>query len=236
MTEGELFDLFCTCFPHDSPEFISEVINKVAAPDITLALPGAAVLVPRFNLSNGQSFGYVYCLCTAPEHRGKGLMSRLLSLAEELCAARGDSFVALVPASPELGLTYGRRGYRPVGFRKTGGVPAPTLPGRRATERDIPALNRFYEEEFGNTVHVRRDEKLWKTLMALYSADGGGIFLSDGGYLFAEAAEGGLVIREKAGTPLPDRAAFALPAAAGTPHVLAKGNICPGLELNLLFD
>ena len=196
----------------------------------------AAVLLPRFRLSDGRSFGYVYCLCTSPDFRGMGLMRQLLSNAESLSASRNDSFIALVPADEKLALTYSKMGYRPISFVRTKGIPSDFPFERRAAEDDIPLLTRLYETEFSSAPHIVRTPKLWKTLMALYSADGGGIFIRNGGYLFAEKHSDGFIIREAAGTELPNGAGFRLPAPSGIPGVFAKGCSGDAPLLNLLFD
>lgn len=234
-------ELVFRCFPEDSGEFLSAVFENVFTPEETLILRtdgvvSAAVMLPRFRLSDGRDFGYVYCLCTSPDFRGKGLMRRLLTEAEKFCAARNDSFVALVPADEKLAVTYSKMGYDPLTFSRAEGFPSDIHFERRATEKDIPLLCRLYGDEFASALHIARSPKLWKTLIDLYSADGGGIFIHNGGYLFAESHGNGFIIRETAGTDAPANAGVRLPAFSGAPRVFAKGYSGDPPLLNLLFD
>lgn len=236
-----LFSLFERCFPEDSPEFRSAVMERLFRPEETLVVrdgekPASAVMLPRFTLTGGETFGYVYCLCTGPEYRGMGLMRRLMDSAHEFCARRGDAFTALVPADAGLALTYGKMGYAPAGFCLSGEKPGPEPGGRPGSFSDIPFLNALYEREFAAAEHVGRDGKLWETLMALYGADGGGIRVFDGGYLMLERMGGELRIREKAGEVPPTGGSFLLPGLDGTPRFFARGAGERKLLLNLLFD
>lgn len=234
-------ELIFRCFPEDSEDFLHGVMRNIFSPDEALLMKtdgviSSAVLLPRFTLSDGRHFGYVYCLCTAYEFRGMGLMRKLLDQAEDLCSKRGDSFVALVPANEALAKTYSKMGYSPVTCTKLCGAAAEFSFDSRAKEEDIPLINDMYEKQFASVPHVVRSQELWKTLMALYSLDGGGIFLHDGGYLFAERHNDGYIIREAAGTKIPDGVGALLPSFKGTPRVFAKGYNGNSPLLNLLFD
>ncbi|MBQ1223292.1 MAG: GNAT family N-acetyltransferase [Oscillospiraceae bacterium] len=236
-----LRQLVFRCFPEDSEEFLSSVFENVYTPEEALVLRtdgiiSAAVLLPRFRLSDGSTFGYVYCLCTSPDFRGGGLMRRLLTEAEDFCYSRGDSFVALVPANEKLALTYSKMGYSPVTCATIGKNASRFAFSCRAGEEDIPLLNELYENRFAASPHIIRTPKLWKTLMKLYSADGGGIFIHKGGYLFAESRHEGFIIREAAGTDIPEGIGYQLPASNGVPVVFAKGYSGSAPMLNLLFD
>ncbi|MBR4941178.1 MAG: GNAT family N-acetyltransferase [Clostridia bacterium] len=251
MTEGffqprnsdreEIFSLLLACFPEDSRAFLEAVTEKVFTPEESLGIRvggkiAVFVLLPRFQLSDGRSFGYVYCLCTDENFRGRGLMRKLLARGEELCLARGDSFTALIPADEKLALTYQRLGYVPISYCEKKSGLSSAIGGRKATSEDIPLLNSLYEAEFGSALHIRRSPQLWQKLMELYGADGGGIFTDGRTYVFAEKREKGFCIREKAGeTPDFSRDCL-LPAKSGIPRVLARGYTGEVPLLNLLFD
>lgn len=239
--KNALFSLLERCFPEDSTDFRNAVIERLFRPEETLVVRDgeklvSAVMLPRFTLDSGETFGYIYCLCTVPEYRGMGLMRRLMDSAHEFCARRGDAFTALVPADAGLALTYGKMGYVPAGFCLSGEKPGPKPRGRPGEFSDIPFLNALYEREFAAAGHIGRDERLWKTLMALYGADGGGIRVFDGGYLMLERMGEELRIREKAGEVPPAGGSFLLPSLDGTPRVFARGAGERKLLLNLLFD
>lgn len=55
---------------------------------------------------------YVYAVCTAAEHRGKGLMRELLELAYEKAARDKVSYLYLVPADGSLFELYEKNGYK----------------------------------------------------------------------------------------------------------------------------
>ena len=55
---------------------------------------------------------YLFAAATFRAHRGRGHMARLLQKAQDCCAGNGDSYIALVPASPALFDYYARFGYR----------------------------------------------------------------------------------------------------------------------------
>lgn len=55
---------------------------------------------------------YVYAVCTANEHRGKGLMSLAFRYLEDLAVSRGVSYLFLVPEEPELFAMYEKLGFK----------------------------------------------------------------------------------------------------------------------------
>lgn len=55
---------------------------------------------------------YVYAVCTAVEHRGKGLMSLAFSFLEDLAVSRGVSYLFLVPEQPVLFAMYEKLGFK----------------------------------------------------------------------------------------------------------------------------
>lgn len=59
---------------------------------------------------------YVYCALTHCEHRGKGLMAKVLSKSDEILKKTGYDFLLLVPAEKSLFDYYERFGYVPFGY------------------------------------------------------------------------------------------------------------------------
>lgn len=70
---------------------------------------GIAHVLPVF--LEGYRGGYLYAIGVAPEHRGKGLLLRLLERCESFCRTWGLDFVCLIPATESLADTYRRHGY-----------------------------------------------------------------------------------------------------------------------------
>ncbi len=69
--------------------------------------------VPYEFSSNGDTLKGLYLcgLATTPSHRGRGLMTELLKRIETKAQKMGYAFTFLIPASPELMVYYGTRGY-----------------------------------------------------------------------------------------------------------------------------
>lgn len=54
---------------------------------------------------------YLYALVTAPEYRGRGIMSELIEMSAKICKERGYRFSVLIPAERSLFEYYRRFGY-----------------------------------------------------------------------------------------------------------------------------
>lgn len=66
---------------------------------------------------------YVYCAFTHSEYRGKGLMAKVLSSADEICQKNGSDFLLLVPAERSLFNFYAKFGYVPFGYSFQADIP-----------------------------------------------------------------------------------------------------------------
>ena len=245
-----LQDIYLRCFA-DTKAVMEAVFSAVWQPGQTLvSLDGSEivgmVMLPRFSIApSGASCGYIYALCTLPEHRGRGHMTELLNASHAFCAARGDDFTMLVPAEPSLFELYARFGYR-IGFYKGECVFMPAaspLPLRRAVPEDYPDMLAAYEREFAGSPHIRRDAALLASLDALYSADGGGFFRCGDGYVLLDCygqpsvreacpREAGLYAASAFGMPI----AGSLPSASGVPYGCVRGVEPGGFMFNLLYD
>ncbi len=62
--------------------------------------------------------GYIYGAATRRKFRARGFMSRLLRRALREASDRGDTFAALIPASPSLSRYYGRFGFSTVFYSR----------------------------------------------------------------------------------------------------------------------
>lgn len=254
--------LYAECF-HDRPAFVEQVFQRIFPHCETLLWeeasgspsPSAMTILPQLRLSDGRMSGYIYALCTRPQCRGRGLMTRMLDAAHRLCEARGDQCTLLVPASPALFTTYARFGYAPLNFLNSFEIAAgdgPVL--RRAVPSDYQRIDRIYRAQSAGRLRVSRPALLYRTLDMLYGGRGGGFYVSDnGGYVFIDAEEE-ITVRE-AGTledcsallrAVPalfgrERVRCRLPSGSGVPYVCARGFYtnpplpAPAL-INLLFD
>lgn len=68
--------------------------------------------------SSTHSAYYVYAACTAPESRGRGVMSQLLKRAIGISAEQNIDFLCLVPADKHLFEYYARFGFKKIFKRK----------------------------------------------------------------------------------------------------------------------
>lgn len=81
----------------------------------------SAFLIPC-EISEYKGF-YVYCALTHSKYRGKGLMAKVLSSADEICKKNGSDFLLLVPAEKSLFDFYGKFGYVPFGYSFQADIP-----------------------------------------------------------------------------------------------------------------
>lgn len=113
--DSTLLPLFSSCF--DTPPDEAARILAALAPDAfsLISSPDGhrpvsqGILIP-LHLGDFAGF-YLYALCTHPDYRGKGYLRRLLSAARSFVAAKGRSFLALIPANAALCATYERAGF-----------------------------------------------------------------------------------------------------------------------------
>lgn len=73
-------------------------------------LIGMASLVP-VSTESGLSGFYAYGVCTHPDHRGRGVFTKIMKKCEREAIARGLDFICLIPATERLADTYARIGY-----------------------------------------------------------------------------------------------------------------------------
>ncbi len=188
--------LWEVCFPDDSG-FNDYFFQHHYQPQHTLLLTGDAELCAMlqmlpYRLSAAEGKGeitYIYGACTAPAHRRKGCMARLLEQSFVLDQAAGRAASALIPAEEWLFGFYAPFGYRPffhidtrIIHRTQGG----TLP-QRLTTADIPEMDRLYRTHTGGCRIVRKFAD-WQTQLALFDTLGKGVYgWFDGAHLTAYA-------------------------------------------------
>lgn len=255
----EMKALYRACFFESEAETDAAFAAAFAPGSALVAREGGALaamlMFPRFFCADAAPGGYVYSACTAPAHRGRGLMPRLLAMAEEEMAARGDGFSFLVPGEKSLFDYYRRFGYE-TGFYKNESSAAPggAADLRKAEERDYPGINLLYEEKYKSWRFLKRSAEFYKKIEGMYGLSGGGIFVPSSGAGYAVAASGGeaLVIKEFFGEDMPRAVAshFRRPALVADPARAGaeKGMVKPltpeardalagaPLCFNLLFD
>ena len=167
--------------------------------------------------------GYISCVATARDERGKGHMSRAMHLALNSAAERGMAMVALIPARPHLFLTYSHYGLSTVYYvdeqRYTSLHRFATPEGFTPVEPAYPMLQRLESAEADGILHTSHQYGFVMTdldmgggfAVAVVSDDGGAamafVEVSDDTALIrylpstsAEAAEAALShVRERVG-------------------------------------
>ena len=147
------------CFPDDSAMWRRMFFDAVYVDDeaLTLADPQTgAVVSSLLLLSYSMTFqersvgmGYIYGAGTLKKYRARGFMSRLLREALREASERGDTFVALVPATETLRRYYGRFGFATVFYsqlQRYTAIHRFNVEGRyRSLSADAPGLYEAFE-------------------------------------------------------------------------------------------
>ena len=123
--EKDLFLLWKEAFS-DEDAYIKLFFETVYKKDVTVfaeldndRIVSALYLMPSFiknkdTLLNGF---YLYAAATAKKYRGKGIMARLITEAQNFAAAEGKVFISLVPGEDYLYSYYEKFGFFPVMYR-----------------------------------------------------------------------------------------------------------------------
>lgn len=161
--KSEIMKIWQECFPADSAAWRRMFFDSAYVDDEALVgsdpetgATVASLLLLSYSMTfHGRTPGlaYIYGAGTLRRHRARGHMSRLIRMALREAADRGDTFAALIPASPRLRVYYARFGFETVFFNRP--------------ER-YTALHRFPFE--GNYVNLPADSPLlfpaFESLMA----------------------------------------------------------------------
>ena len=178
--ETQLLALYLRCFP-DGPAFWQWFFEKGPyRPGDTLVWREGEQIVSSLQmlpvtLAQGKArfaAHYIYAASTLPEHRGRGLMGRLLAGAAEEGLRRGQQYSVLIVEEPSLLDYYARFGYLPqICWKQQAASPAGLLPGERCRPmrpEDIPAVNGIYERAAGQLLFGVRPPEHWETQLELY--------------------------------------------------------------------
>lgn len=117
--------LFSVCFS-ESRQWTDWFFSKVYVPEHEISMgadgnpegiPASGLLLQNYAIRYGAGtlkIGYICGACTAPEARGKGLMSMLMKKALQTALKRGMAAVTLIPASDHLYFFYDKFGFATV--------------------------------------------------------------------------------------------------------------------------
>ena len=104
----------------DDFDYINKFFSTAFQKENALVIYDGDTVVSALYLIEGHIFRaskrykayYVYAVATLPLYRGKGLMTALLSKADEIAKERGISYLFLVPANSRLYDMYEKLGYK----------------------------------------------------------------------------------------------------------------------------
>lgn len=138
--KARIRELWQLCF-HDDERFVDLLFGRLYCDENALCFEERGVVTTAlqmlpYRLTYGISelgVSYISGAATRPEHRNRGLMSRLLREAFETMRSRAIPLSALIPAEPWLYDYYAAQGYAPVFYRG---------------EMDFTAVHRFSGEGY----------------------------------------------------------------------------------------
>lgn len=175
----QIRDLWDICFPDESgfnEYFFSNlfVLENVLLYLVDDQIAAMTQMIPckiRFS-DRVEDCTYIYGACTHPEYRRQHLMSRLLERSFVLDQSLGRKCSVLIPAEPWLFDFYHDFGYRPV-FKihttETVFQPNRSIRLSMLSEKDIPAIDTLYEEQFSACMpHLARDRFEWDKQIKMF--------------------------------------------------------------------
>lgn len=133
-----------------------------------------------FDFTGGLKGLYLCGLATRPEWRGKGIMSRLMSLAEEWAVRNNFDFSFLIPAGEALRRYYCVRGYHDALSRTTCKLtlPEPSQEEHECSIDDLMALERSVEKKTPCRPCIIHNLEDWNAVLRESHISGGKIFCS----------------------------------------------------------
>lgn len=116
----------------DEEEIINKFLSVHFEADNTVVYEDSGDIKAMFFLLSGESViegkrypsRYLYAACTAPEYRGRGIMSDMIDFARNASAESGYDYICLLPAEESLYGYYERFGFKALyGVRRTNYFP-----------------------------------------------------------------------------------------------------------------
>ena len=114
--------LWLRCFPEDSEAFVNHFYAYYGHPSHHLTIEEGNEVIAMLHHIDTYRYvfykeplrtAYIYAACTAPEHRGKGLMGQLIARTLRLLHKKRIPLCVTIPASESLFQYYGRFGFVP---------------------------------------------------------------------------------------------------------------------------
>jgi len=198
--------LWHTCFPADSPDFITFYMNRVHKTEDSLVLFGeqgdarAYLGMVPYSLQIGKKSmpcSYLSGVCTLPEFRGQGYMNHMMKRALDVMYQRGDVFSALIPAKPDLYLKYG---YADLFFLEE--KPLPKGRGKGEKCENSTKLNQWYQQYCSThySSFLARTKEQWEIILEEhFRFEKGELWCNEGAYAFVSRFDEKTVVKEAMG-------------------------------------
>lgn len=173
---AQIRELWDISFPNED-EFTNFFFENVFIAENTIVYKEnneiIAMLQIIYNDSSFGQVGYIYGVCTHPDYRGKGLMSKLLNFTFSYLKDKGHKYTIIVPAEEYLFDIYAKFDFKSsLKVRKSSFISSnvSTVKQQDLTCKDIPRLIEIYDEINKGEFYLVRDFKYYKTQIDLYSS------------------------------------------------------------------
>ncbi len=198
--------LWKTCFPADSPDFVTFYMNHVHKTEDSLVLFGehrdarAYLGMVPYGLQMKKErvpCSYLSGVCTLPEFRGQGYMTAMMKRSLQVMFDRGDVFSVLIPAKEGLYLKFG---YTDTFFLEE--KPLPKGKGRGEKIDNVSKLDQWYQQycEKHFSSFLTRTKKQWDILLEEhFRFEKGEVWCNEGAYALVSRFDKKTVVKEAMG-------------------------------------
>ncbi len=182
---SQILKLWNTVFNEDE-NFTKWYFENILKPEYTIAVFEDDKLISMlqmlpYEIKNFGKVSYIFGACTYPEHRGKGLMGKLIAFSEKLDKESGVTASILIPQEKSLFDFYKRFGYEPyfkINYKEYSkqNKKDHSYIFSQIDSKDINLLNHAYENSLSGTYYVIRNEDCWAKQIDMFLSLGGNVF------------------------------------------------------------
>lgn len=180
-----VMELWKSCF-HDSDAFVDFYFSEKYADENVVSvwendrLLSALQMIPYTSTCWGAVFpvSYIAGASTAPDVRGRGLMSGLLRQSFRVMFGRGVAFTILIPAEPGLFDYYARFGYAPVYYGREVSFDISVEKYAEPKEKPLSRSSMyeyFFRRQLSSSCSVLHDRKDFEAIVKDFESDGGAV-------------------------------------------------------------
>lgn len=187
----EILNLWNLCFPN-SPEFSKWYFKNIFSPEKTLIYTKNGIICSmlqelNFNFKNSGKATYIYGACTHPNHRKKGIMTKLLNQSFSNDKKRGINISILIPENNTLFEFYKNFNYIPTSSSIEEYFNLENPPQqkkysnfilKKADKSDIQNMDILYSDFLKslNTDYIIRSKNYWETQINMFNNLDGACF------------------------------------------------------------